>query len=80
MTRRAEQDGWKRGGPGFVPLPAGLLEIMPWVHQWYEEWGENPAREFQTALNKGCADRHLAEADLRDWRPEKRGGRRRAAE
>ncbi|MCX5036860.1 BREX-2 system adenine-specific DNA-methyltransferase PglX [Streptomyces coelicoflavus] len=85
ISDRAEQDGWKREDPRFVPLLAGLLEIMPWVHQWYdeydEEWGDSPAREFQTALNKGCADRHLSEADLRDWRPEKRrGGRSKAAE
>ena len=68
-----------------MPLLAGLLEVMPWVRQWYdeydEEWGDNPAREFQTALNKGCADRRLSESDLRDWRPEKRwGGRGKAAE
>ncbi|MFE0803702.1 BREX-2 system adenine-specific DNA-methyltransferase PglX [Streptomyces sp. NPDC058812] len=85
ISDRAEQDGWKREDPRFVPLLAGLLEIMPWVHQWYdeydEEWGDSPAREFQTALNKGCADRHLSESDLRDWRPEKgRGGRKKAAQ
>ncbi|MFI1021003.1 BREX-2 system adenine-specific DNA-methyltransferase PglX [Streptomyces olivaceus] len=85
ISDRAEQDGWKREDPRFVPLLAGLLEIMAWVHQWYdeydEEWGDSPAREFQTALNKGCADRHLSEADLRAWRPERgRGGRRKVAE
>ncbi|GAB2791658.1 BREX-2 system adenine-specific DNA-methyltransferase PglX [Streptomyces chlorus] len=85
ITDRADQDGWKREDPRFVPLLAGLLEIMPWVRQWYdehdEEWGDNPAREFQTALKKGCTDRHLAESDLRDWRPEKRrGGRTKTAE
>ena len=85
ISDRAEQDGWKREDSRFVPLLAGLLEVMPWVRQWYdeydEEWGDNPAREFQTALNKGCADRRLSESDLRDWRPEKRwGGRGKAAE
>ncbi|MCQ4200604.1 BREX-2 system adenine-specific DNA-methyltransferase PglX [Streptomyces coelicoflavus] len=85
ISDRAEQDGWKREDPRFVPLLAGLLEVMPWVRQWYdeydEEWGDNPAREFQTALNKGCADRRLSESDLRDWRPEKRrGGRSKSAE
>jgi hypothetical protein len=85
ISDRAEQDGWKREDPRFVPLLAGLLEVMPWVHQWYdeydEEWGDSPAREFQTALNKGCADRHLSESDLRAWRPEMgRGGRKKAAQ
>ncbi|MFW6695737.1 BREX-2 system adenine-specific DNA-methyltransferase PglX [Streptomyces sp. MAR4 CNX-425] len=85
ITDRVSQDGWAKEDPRFVPLLAGLQEIMPWVHQWYdehdEEWGDNPAREFQTALNVGCADRGLSTADLRAWRPEKRGrGRAKAAE
>ncbi|MEV4936776.1 BREX-2 system adenine-specific DNA-methyltransferase PglX [Streptomyces zaomyceticus] len=82
---RVQEDGWEREDPRFVPLLAGLREVMPWVEQWYdehdEEWGDNPAKEFRTALTSACASRHLSEADLRDWRPEKaRGGRRKAAE
>ncbi|MEV7995007.1 BREX-2 system adenine-specific DNA-methyltransferase PglX [Streptomyces sp. NPDC086077] len=85
INDRAEDDGWQLEDPRFVPLLAGLMEVMPWVHQWYdeydEEWGDSPAREFQTALNKGRTVRGLSEADLRDWRPEKRrGGRAKAAE
>ncbi|MEU1177576.1 BREX-2 system adenine-specific DNA-methyltransferase PglX [Streptomyces sp. NPDC005820] len=79
------EEGWQPEDPRFVPLLAGLMEVMPWVHQWYdeydEEWGDSPAREFQTALNKGRTVRGLSEADLRDWRSEKRrGGRAKAAE
>ncbi|WUU76823.1 BREX-2 system adenine-specific DNA-methyltransferase PglX [Streptomyces microflavus] len=82
---RVEKDGWAKEDPRFVPLLAGLQEAMPWVHQWYDEfdaeWDGNPAEEFQSALNLGRTDRHLSEADLRAWRPEKkRGGRRKAAE
>ncbi|MFE4915284.1 BREX-2 system adenine-specific DNA-methyltransferase PglX [Streptomyces sp. NPDC056652] len=82
---RVEKDGWPKEDPRFVPLLAGLQEVMPWVHQWYDEfdaeWDGNPAEEFQSALNLGRTDRHLSEADLRAWRPEKkRGGRRKAAE
>ncbi|WP_232838936.1 DUF7008 domain-containing protein [Streptomyces triticisoli] len=85
INDRTEEDGWQPEDPRFVPLLAGLREVMPWGHQWYdeydEEWGDSPAREFQTALNKGCAVRRLSEADLRDRRPEKRrGGRAKAAE
>ncbi|MEU1622027.1 BREX-2 system adenine-specific DNA-methyltransferase PglX [Streptomyces sp. NPDC005722] len=85
INDRTEDDGWQLEDPRFVPLLAGLMEVMPWVHQWYdeydEEWGDSPAREFQTALNKGRTVRGLSEADLRDWRPEKRrGGRAKAAE
>lgn len=84
VNDRERVDGWLKDDPRFIPLLAGLREIMPWVHQWYdeydEEWGDNPAQEFQTALNRGCAQRHLSESDLRAWRPEKkRGGRKRTA-
>ncbi|MGW8570649.1 BREX-2 system adenine-specific DNA-methyltransferase PglX [Streptomyces niveus] len=85
LVDRSSVDGWSMDDPRFVPLLAGLQEIMPWVRQWYdaddEEWGANPAQEFQTALNRGSVDRNLSEDDLRAWRPEKkRAGRKRAAE
>ncbi|GAA3240160.1 BREX-2 system adenine-specific DNA-methyltransferase PglX [Streptomyces lavendulae] len=83
VNDRSEVDGWDIADPRFVPLLAGLLEIMPWVHQWHdeydEEWGDNPAQEFQTGLNRACAERRLSESDLRDWRPEKKRGGRKAA-
>ncbi|MFE9849078.1 BREX-2 system adenine-specific DNA-methyltransferase PglX [Streptomyces sp. NPDC005576] len=82
---RVEKDGWPKEDPRFVPLLAGLQEALPWVHQWYDEfdaeWDGNPAEELQSALNLGRTERHLSEADLRAWRPEKkRGGRKKAAE
>ncbi|MFI7013476.1 DUF7008 domain-containing protein [Streptomyces sp. NPDC050164] len=84
LNDRENVDGWPREDPRYVPMLAGLLEVMPSVRQWYdkhdEEWGDNPAKEFQTALNRGLANRHLSEAELRDWRPEKKRGGRRAAE
>ncbi|MEU6755037.1 BREX-2 system adenine-specific DNA-methyltransferase PglX [Streptomyces sp. NPDC046685] len=83
VNDRSEVDGWDTADPRFVPLLAGLLEIMPWVHQWHdaydEEWGDNPAQEFQTGLNRACAERRLSESDLRDWRPEKKRAGRKAA-
>ncbi|WP_328962540.1 BREX-2 system adenine-specific DNA-methyltransferase PglX [Streptomyces virginiae] len=83
INDRSSEDGWGKEDPRFVPLLAGLLEVMRWVRQWYdkddEEWGDNPATEFQTALNRACTERRLSESDLRDWRPEKGRGGRRAA-
>ncbi|MCZ2526992.1 BREX-2 system adenine-specific DNA-methyltransferase PglX [Streptomyces sp. HB2AG] len=81
IVDRVSVDGWDREDPRFVPLLAGLREVMPWVRQWHdeydEEWGDNPAREFQTVLDRGCAERRLSEADLLAWRPERgRAGRR----
>ncbi|MBB5937681.1 BREX-2 system adenine-specific DNA-methyltransferase PglX [Streptomyces zagrosensis] len=73
---RDSQDGWPVGDPRYVPLLAGLRELMPWVEQWYdahdEEWDGNPAEEFRTALETGRANRHLSDADLAAWRPEKK--------
>ncbi|MFJ4771565.1 BREX-2 system adenine-specific DNA-methyltransferase PglX [Streptomyces uncialis] len=84
INDRIEKDGWPKEDPRFVPLIAGLQEVLPWVLQWYdehdEEWGGNPAEEFCTALELGRNERHLAESDLRAWRPEKkRAGRKKAA-
>ncbi|MGA5126679.1 DUF7008 domain-containing protein [Streptomyces pseudogriseolus] len=68
--------GWTEDDPRFVPLLAGLREVLPWVHQWYgeydEEWEGNPAEEFQALLDTGRAERELSEADLVNWRPEKK--------
>ncbi|MEK8143659.1 BREX-2 system adenine-specific DNA-methyltransferase PglX [Streptomyces sp. M10(2022)] len=48
LMDRSSVDGWSTDDPRFVPLLAGLHEIMPWVRQWYdaddEEWGANPPR------------------------------------
>ncbi|MER7898637.1 BREX-2 system adenine-specific DNA-methyltransferase PglX [Streptomyces sp. NPDC096046] len=85
IRSRVETGGWTKDDPRFVPLLAGLREVMPWVHQWYgeydEEWEGNPAEEFQAALDAGRAERELSEADLVNWRPEKKaGGRRKKSE
>ncbi|GAA0925887.1 BREX-2 system adenine-specific DNA-methyltransferase PglX [Streptomyces thermoalcalitolerans] len=81
---RVETDGWAKKDPRFVPLLAGLREVLPWVHQWYgeydEEWEGNPAEEFQTTLETGRTERQLSESDLINWRPEKKGGRRKKSE
>ncbi|MET9149756.1 BREX-2 system adenine-specific DNA-methyltransferase PglX [Streptomyces griseoflavus] len=85
IRSRVETGGWTKDDPRFVPLLAGLREVLPWVHQWYgeydEEWEGNPAEEFQAALDSGRAERELSEADLVNWRPEKKaGGRRKKSE
>ncbi|MGW2746810.1 BREX-2 system adenine-specific DNA-methyltransferase PglX [Streptomyces sp. NPDC001450] len=82
---RVENGGWAKEDPRFVPLLAGLREVLPWVHQWYgeydEEWEGNPAEEFQSALETGRTERQLSESDLVNWRPEKKpGGRKKKSE
>ncbi|MFC7825034.1 BREX-2 system adenine-specific DNA-methyltransferase PglX [Streptomyces sp. NPDC057375] len=79
LNDRLNVDGWRKEDPRFVPLLAGLAEVMPWVEQWHDEyddeWEGNPAEEFNSALVAGLYGRHLSRDDLAAWRPEKMRGR-----
>ncbi|MEU4304005.1 BREX-2 system adenine-specific DNA-methyltransferase PglX [Streptomyces rochei] len=79
LNDRLNVDGWRKEDPRFVPLLAGLAEVMPWVKQWHneydDEWEGNPAEEFNSALVAGLYGRHLSRDDLTSWRPEKKRGR-----
>ncbi|MFB6816382.1 BREX-2 system adenine-specific DNA-methyltransferase PglX [Streptomyces sp. NPDC056347] len=78
LNDRLNVDGWHREDPRFIPLLAGLSEVMPWVRQWHDEddaeWEGNPAKEFNTALTAGLRGRDLSPDDLAAWRPEKKRG------
>ncbi|MEU5629308.1 BREX-2 system adenine-specific DNA-methyltransferase PglX [Streptomyces tendae] len=79
LNDRLNVDGWRKEDPRFVPLLAGLAEVMPWVEQWHDEyddeWEGNPAEEFNSALVAGLYGRQLSRDDLAAWRPEKRRGK-----
>ncbi|MEU1076346.1 MULTISPECIES: BREX-2 system adenine-specific DNA-methyltransferase PglX [unclassified Streptomyces] len=79
LNDRLNVDGWRKEDPRFVPLLAGLAEVMPWVKQWHDEyddeWEGNPAEEFNSALVAGMYARQLSPDDLAAWRPEKKRGR-----
>ncbi|MCT7353221.1 BREX-2 system adenine-specific DNA-methyltransferase PglX [Streptomyces sp. 15-116A] len=79
LNDRLNVDGWRKEDPRFVPLLAGLAEVMPWVKQWHdeydEEWEGNPAEDFNSALVAGMYGRDLSRDDLSAWRPEKKRGR-----
>ncbi|MBO4254799.1 BREX-2 system adenine-specific DNA-methyltransferase PglX, partial [Streptomyces griseorubiginosus] len=82
LNDRLNVDGWPKEDPRFIPLLAGLAEVMPWVKQWHDEyddeWEGNPAEDFNSALTMGLFGRGLSRDDLAAWRPEKkRGGARR---
>ncbi|GGX84378.1 hypothetical protein GCM10010510_31740 [Streptomyces anandii JCM 4720] len=78
LNDRLNDDGWHKEDSRFVPLLAGLAEVMPWVKQWHdeydEEWEGNPAEDFNSALVAGMYGRHLSRDDLTAWRPEKKRG------
>ncbi|WP_447037828.1 BREX-2 system adenine-specific DNA-methyltransferase PglX [Streptomyces sp. DSM 118878] len=79
LNDRLNIDGWRKEDPRFIPLLAGLAEVMPWVKQWHDEyddeWEGNPAEEFNSALVAGMFGRQLSQDDLAAWRPEKKRGR-----
>lgn len=67
VNDRTEQAGWST--EKITPLLAGLLELLPWVHQWHAgydaDWGGNPAEEYQAYLDEQRAKYQLTLADLR---------------
>ncbi|WP_067479652.1 BREX-2 system adenine-specific DNA-methyltransferase PglX [Actinomadura hibisca] len=71
VNDRTEQAGWE--SEKLKPLLAGLLEVLPWVHQWHgehdSEWGGVPAEEFQAFLDDQCTAHRFSERNLRDWQP-----------
>lgn len=71
INDRTADAGWET--ERLTPLLAGLAEVMPWVHQWHneydEDWGGNPAEEYQAYLDEQRTKHQLTEADLTDWGP-----------
>jgi hypothetical protein len=69
---RKTQEGWEAAR--LAPMLAGLLELLPWLHQWHgqksEEYGGDSAHAYYDAfLNAQCAELGLTHDDLRRWRP-----------
>ncbi|WP_433890501.1 BREX-2 system adenine-specific DNA-methyltransferase PglX [Streptomyces sp. CA-111067] len=66
-----------------TPLLAGLVELMPWVRQWFgtddQEWGGNAAEEFGTFLDTERTKRGLTTEQLAAWRPAPKTRSRKAA-
>ena len=53
---------------------AGLLELLPWLHQWHAEpddeyGGQSPAKYFQDFLDAQCTELGLTHEALRAWKP-----------
>jgi hypothetical protein len=71
VNDRESQAGW--GSDRITPLLAGLAEVLPWVHQWHgeydEDWGGNPAEEYQAYLDERRTRHGLTLDALRAWRP-----------
>ncbi|MEV0082902.1 BREX-2 system adenine-specific DNA-methyltransferase PglX [Saccharopolyspora sp. NPDC050642] len=82
INDRTSDEGWEK--EALTPLIAGLAEVMPWVKQWHgehdDEWGGNPAEEYDAFLTEQRTKHQLTEEDLKAWRPAPaRRGRRGSA-
>lgn len=68
-----------------VPYLAGLLELQPWLEQWYGEYdpefGASPAAEILAFRQQKQGELGLADDALRVWRPAAatRGGAKKSA-
>lgn len=65
-----------------APLLAGVLELLPWIHQWHpepdREYGGPPGAFFDAWLDGMMAQLGLTREQLRAWTPPaSAGGRRR---
>ncbi len=68
-----------------APLLAGVLELLPWIHQWHPEpdprYGQPPGVFFESWLDGTLSALGLTRDELTGWRApaSQRGRRRRAA-
>lgn len=77
---RKTQEGWPK--ERLAPILAGLLELLPWLHQWHSEPNADGFRmndEFDKLLSAECHELGLTREELAAWRPpEKKKTRKRA--
>jgi hypothetical protein len=68
-------------GEQVIPLLAGVLELLPWIHQWHPDadadYGGTPGEFFELWLDGQIAELSLTRDALRGWRsPTPARGRR----
>ncbi|MDN5759277.1 MAG: hypothetical protein L0H59_12225, partial [Tomitella sp.] len=71
VSRRRGEDGWP--AERVQPLLAGLLETLPWVHQWHADvdpvYGAAPGDVYDGFLDAQLGELQLSRQQLADWRP-----------
>lgn len=82
LQQRKDHDGWEP--ERLKPLLAGLHELVPWLKQWHDE--PDPAYDnqrmgelFEDFVRAQARSIGVTLDELRDWRPERKQGRRGAA-
>lgn len=81
---RKEADGWS--SERLVPLLAGLIELLPWLRQWHNDYdpdtGERMGDYFAVFVNEEARSLGMTEAAVAAWQPvavPRRGRGRRAS-
>jgi hypothetical protein len=79
LVDRQDNEGWDADRVN--PLLAGLVELEPWLHQWYDEidpeYGTSLAQDMTALLETRLSAAGLTRDDARAWRPaETKRGRR----
>jgi hypothetical protein len=81
---RKEADGWS--SERLVPLLAGLIELLPWLRQWHNDYdpdtGERMGDYFAAFVNEEARSLGMTEAAVAAWQPvaaPRRGRGRRAS-
>ena len=66
-----KREGWD--AKRLTPLLAGLVQILPWIHQWHPEidpeFGETAGQSYQTMLEQDAHELGLTLDDIRNWEP-----------
>jgi N-6 DNA Methylase len=82
LQQRKDHDGWEP--ERLKPLLAGLDELVPWLKQWHDD--PDPAYDnqrmgelFEDFVRAQARSIGVTLDELRDWRPERKQGRRGAA-
>ena len=71
ITELLDQDAAE--APRLIPLLAGVLELLPWIHQWHPDsdpvFGGRPGQYFEDWLDGQLAELGVTRETLRSWRP-----------
>lgn len=80
LVDRADREGWDSAR--VLPLLAGLVELEPWLHQWYADidpdYGTSVAGDMTALLDSRLTGAGVTREQARGRRPPAKTGRRRA--
>jgi hypothetical protein len=66
-----KREGWD--AKRLMPLLAGLVQLLPWIHQWHpeidKEFGETAGKSYQSMLEQDAHELGLTLEDIRTWQP-----------